>query len=81
MVLSGMYQYILSGDARYLSVRGFSDSIKQQVYEKQKGYCVKCGEHFEITEMEADYITPGGKATVDNCQVLCRKGKLGSEPE
>jgi hypothetical protein len=72
---SGIYPYILTRDERHLSIRGFSDSIKQKVYERQKGICVKCGNDFEISEMEADHITPwheGGKTNEENCQMLCK---------
>lgn len=72
---SGIYPYILTRDEKYLSIRAFSDAIKQKVYEKQKGNCVVCGEHFEISAMEADHITPwheGGKTTEINCQMLCK---------
>jgi hypothetical protein len=71
---SGIYQYILTRDEKYLSIRAFSDSMKQKVYEQQKGICVICGKHFEIVDMEADHITPwsqGGKTDKDNCQMLC----------
>ena len=36
---------------------------------------MKCGEKFELNEMEADHITPwheGGKTAADNCQMLCK---------
>ena len=72
---SGIYPYILTRDEKYLSIRGFTDAMKQKVYEKQKGKCVVCKKHFEISEMEADHITPwheGGKTTEDNCQMLCK---------
>ncbi len=72
---SGMYPYILTRDEKWLSIRAFSDSIKQKVYEKQKGNCVKCNKHFELSEMEADHITPwnqGGKTIENNCQLLCK---------
>ena len=73
---SGIYPYILTHDEKYLSIRAFSDAIKQKVYEKQKGVCVKCGEKFELEQMEADHITPwheGGKTTEENCQMLCKE--------
>ena len=73
---SGIYPYILTRDEKYLSIRVFSDAMKQKVYEKQKGNCVECGNHFEISEMEADHITPwheGGKTIEENCQMLCKK--------
>lgn len=71
----GIYSYILTRDERYLGIRAFSDSMRQKVYERQKGICVKCGKRFEISEMEADHITPwheGGKTIEVNCQMLCK---------
>jgi hypothetical protein len=73
---SGIYPYILTGDEKHLSIRSFTPAMKQKVYEKQKGNCVVCGEHFELSEMEADHIDPwheGGKTTEENCQMLCKK--------
>lgn len=73
---SGIYPYILTRDEKYLSIRSFSDAIKQKVYETQKGICIKCGEKFELEEMEADHATPwheGGKTTEENCQMLCKE--------
>jgi len=73
---SGIYPYLLTGNKKYLAIRAFSDAMKQKVYEKQKGICVVCKEHFELTQMEADHITPwheGGKTNESNCQILCRE--------
>ena len=73
---SGIYPYILTRDEKYLSIRAFSDTERQKVYEKQKGVCVKCKEHFKIEEMEADHITPwheGGQTISKNCQMLCKE--------
>lgn len=72
---SGIYPYILTRDEKYLSIRSFSDATKQEVYEEQKGICVKCGEKFELEGMEADHITPwheGGRTIKENCQLLCK---------
>jgi len=72
---SGIYPYILTRDEKYLSIRAFSDSIKQKVYEKQKGKCKVCKKVFKIEEMEGDHITPwheGGKTIESNCQMLCK---------
>lgn len=77
---SGIYDYVLSGDEKKLSIRGFSESIKRKAYERQNGqcpYCTKKGinKKYDIKEMEADHITPwneGGKTIADNCQVLCK---------
>lgn len=73
---SGIYPYILTRDEKHLSIRAFSDAERQKVYEKQKGICAKCEEHFEIEEMEVDHITPwheGGKTIEKNCQMLCKE--------
>ena len=72
---SGIYPYILTRDEKHLSIRAFTDSMKQKVYEKQEGICVKCEKDFELSEMEADHIAPwhdGGKTNEDNCQMLCK---------
>ena len=72
---SGIYPYILTRDERYLGIRAFSDSMRQKVYERQKVVCVICKKHYDISEMEADHITPwreGGKTIEANCQMLCK---------
>jgi len=72
---SGIYPYILTRDERHLSIREFSVAMKQKVYERQNGICVKCRKHFELDEMEADHITPwheSGKTVEENCQLLCK---------
>ena len=71
----GIYEYLLCGDERHLSIRAFTDNMKREAYERQQGICPNCGQHFEINEMEADHITPwsqGGTTTPENCQMLCR---------
>lgn len=72
----GIYTYLLTGDERALNLRKFDEKIKRRVYERQKGICVKCKKHFDISEMEADHITPwseGGKTIEANCQLLCQR--------
>lgn len=71
----GIYPYLLSGDEKHLSVRAFSKKDKREAYTRQNGVCVICGNSFEISEMEADHITPwskGGRTVSINCQMLCR---------
>lgn len=71
----GVYEYILTGNEKHLSIRTFTDSNKRTLYERQKGICKSCKEKFEIEQMEADHITPwsqGGKTELDNGQMLCR---------
>ena len=72
----GIYEYVLSGNEKCLSIRAFKDKEKRKVYERQKGICPKCKRHFDIDEMQVDHIKPwnkGGKTNSDNCQVLCKK--------
>jgi len=71
---SGIYEYLLDGNEKHLSIRTFTPKIARVAYERQKGVCLKCKRHFEIDDMQADHITPwtkGGKTTLENCQMLC----------
>lgn len=72
----GIYWYVLTKKEKFLNIRAFSDNQKREAYERQKGICTVCGEHFEIDGMEADHITPwhlGGKTIAENCQMLCKE--------
>ncbi len=79
---SGIYEYLLSGNEKYLNVRAFTENEKRLAYERQTGICPYCKAEgrvkirYEIEEMEADHITPwreGGKTNVENCQMLCKE--------
>jgi len=72
---SGIYPYVLTRNEKFLNIRAFTPNQKREVYEKQKGICIKCKKHFEIEEMEADHIklwSEGGKTIAENCQMLCK---------
>lgn len=72
----GIYAYVLSRKEKHLNIRAFSSNQKREAYERQKGICPECKEHFEIDEMEGDHITPwhkGGKTVAENCQMLCKE--------
>ena len=83
----GIYSFVLDGQEKHLSIRAFTANQKREAYERQKGLCAKgtqCltrgntdGKRvFDITEMEADHITPwheGGKTEAANCQMLCKE--------
>lgn len=72
---SGIYPYVLTRDERHLSIRAFSDSMKQKVFEKQGGICPSCKNKFEFPQMEGDHITPwreGGRTLIENLQMLCK---------
>lgn len=73
---SGIYSYVLTREEKHLSLRAFTERNKREAYERQNGECPVCGEHFDISEMEADHIKPwhaGGRTIASNCQVLCKK--------
>lgn len=75
----GVYEYLLTGKERCLSIRAFDDRMKRAAYERQGGVCPYCGVHFELSEMHADHIKPwakGGPTTAENCQMLCRDCNL-----
>jgi hypothetical protein len=71
----GIYEYLLTGNEKTLSLRAFDEKTRVKIYEKQKGICPICTKHFDIDAMEADHIIPwstGGKTVPDNCQMLCK---------
>ncbi len=72
----GIFTYVLGGDERNLNIRAFDARMKREAYQRQKGICPHCGEHFAIEQMEGDHITPwceGGKTVAGNCQMLCKR--------
>ncbi len=77
---SGIYPYVLTRQENYLSIRAFTDKMKREAYERQKGICPHCkGENkkkkWEIEEMEGDHKklwSEGGKTIPENCQMLCK---------
>ena len=71
---SGIYSYLITGDECHLNIRAFSEQMKRESYERQKGVCPHCGKKFAFEEMEGDHIDPwhaGGKTNSANCQMLC----------
>jgi hypothetical protein len=73
---SGIYPYVLTRQEKHLNIRAFTPQMKRETYERQGGVCPACGDRFDISEMEADHITPwveGGRTSSENCQMLCRE--------
>jgi hypothetical protein len=71
----GIYSYVLDDQEKHLNIRQFSPNQRREAYERQKGICPVCGNHFELEGMEADHITPwhaGGKTEAANCKMLCK---------
>ncbi len=76
---SGIYEYLLTGDERKLSIRAFDRRDALAAYERQGHKCAICGEVFDFDDMHADHIkawSKGGHTTPDNCQMLCRDCNL-----
>lgn len=84
---AGVYRYVLAAPGterriaeKWLSIRVFDETTKESAYESQNGLCPakSCaggGRKFELSEMEADHITPwhlGGRTILDNCRMLCK---------
>ena len=72
----GIYEYLLTGHEKHLSIRAFTESNKRTLFTRQKGVCVACKDIFPIDKMEADHITPwsqGGKTEIKNGQMLCQE--------
>lgn len=75
----GIYEYLLSGNEKSLSLRSFPDKIKRAVYELQGGKCKGCGKPFPIERMQGDHIiawSKGGTTVIENCQMLCGQCNL-----
>lgn len=85
--IKGIYEYIIDGSEKHLSLRKFDDKTALKKYEEQNHKCPYCdraeGGHtyppgkteYKFKEMEADHITPwskGGKTEYSNCQMLCK---------
>lgn len=71
---SGVFEYLLTGNERLLSIRQFTDKEKAVKYTEQDRKCAICGKEFPIEKMQGDHIIPwseGGKTTLDNLQMLC----------
>lgn len=71
---SGIYEYLLTGAERALSIRAFDRRDKQVAYESQNHKCAGCGDSFDFDEMHGDHIIPwsrGGRTIAENCQMLC----------
>ena len=76
---AGIYEYLLTGNERVLSIRSFDDRDKKWAYEQQGHKCAICGEEFDYKDMQGDHKIPwskGGHSTEENLQMLCRDCNL-----
>lgn len=68
-------EYCITRDETLLKHRTFNDAQKLALYNRQKGICPICGQHFLKSEMEAHHIKPwyeGGLTELENGQMLCK---------
>ena len=71
---NGVYEYLITGNERAVSMRAFPESDKLIMFERQNHKCAMCGKEKEYSEMHGDHIIPwskGGRTTLDNGQMLC----------
>lgn len=71
----GVYEYVLTRDRKFLSLRAFTEAQRRSMFERQVGVCPSCKLTFTYDQMEADHITPwseGGRTSLDNGQMLCK---------
>lgn len=68
-------EYCITRDEKLLKPRQFSDAQRSTLYNRQKGICPDCGEHFVKAEMHAHHIVPwynGGITDLSNGVMLCK---------
>ena len=71
---SGIYEYLLTGDRKFLEPRLFSDREREVMYAQQNGICAECGGGFDLEEMHADHViawSNEGPTDFSNGQMLC----------
>ena len=69
-------EYCITRDESLLKNRAFKDTQRTTLYNRQKGICPDCGNHFEKKDMEAHHIVPwynGGTTDLDNGVMLCKE--------
>ena len=70
---SGIYEYVLRGDEKFLNIRAFTEQQKIEMYERQNRKCKIRNLEYDIEDMHADHIIPwseGGKTNIDNGQMI-----------
>ena len=69
-----MVEYCFSRDESLLTLRGFNDTQRLAMYNKQQGICPDCGGHFKMNKMHAHHIVSwenGGTTELENGVMLC----------
>ena len=69
-------EYCITRNDDLLKQRAFNDYQRVTMYNRQKGICPDCGNHFLKDEMHAHHIVPwynGGRTELDNGVMLCEE--------
>ena len=69
-------EYLITGDESLLKHRKFNDAQRSTLYNRQKGICPDCGQHYLKADMEAHHIVPwynGGVTELENGVMLCKE--------
>jgi hypothetical protein len=68
-------EYCITRDKKLIKHRKFTDVQRSVLYNRQKGICPDCGQHFLKTEMNAHHIVPwyhNGTTELENGVMLCK---------
>lgn len=69
-------EYCITQDKTLLKHRAFSETQRTALYNRQKGICPDCNEHYMKSEMHAHHIIPwynGGLTELSNGVMLCKE--------
>ena len=69
-------EYCITRDESLLKHRKFSEVQRTSLYNKQKGICPDCGQHYLKADMYAHHIIPwynGGLTEINNGVMLCKE--------
>ena len=69
-------EYCITRDEKLLKHRQFSEAQRSTLYNKQKGICPDCGQHYFKADMHAHHIVPwynGGITDLSNGLMLCKE--------
>ena len=68
-------EYCITRDEKLLKHRQFNEAQRSTLYNRQKGICPDCNQHFLKADMHAHHITPwynGGLTDLSNGVMLCK---------
>ena len=69
-------EYCITRDEKLLKHRQFNEAQRTALYNRQKGICPDCGQHYLKADMHAHHIVPwynGGITDLSNGVMLCKE--------